>query len=215
MHHAVATPKAWTSVAAAHAMDLPQSWSDHSPPQQLQHISDSIKAPAKLREILTWSLERGMPTDHALPTVDRDTNVDERRSENPASNNSSPNKIVSESRHQATASKSDLFAAALNKISVLKSKKPTNHKPQIVQKVEVVTEECTSCFEDFPVQGLVRLSCTHYYCKPCLRTLIMTAIQTESKHQSLLHRKLSHILGSYPPKCCLSEIPADTVLVSG
>ncbi|KIW37409.1 uncharacterized protein PV06_10451 [Exophiala oligosperma] len=57
--------------------------------------------------------------------------------------------------------------------------------------------ECTSCFEEFPQAETAKLPCSHSYCKACLATLVMTALQNET---------------NYPPKCCLSEIPLLTAL---
>ena len=45
---------------------------------------------------------------------------------------------------------------------------------------------------------LTRLSCSHYYCARCLRILILTSIQAEN---------------TYPPKCCLTEIPPATIII--
>jgi hypothetical protein len=170
-------PKAWTSVAAAQTMALPKSWSDYKPPQQLHHSPDDVMLPIKLLEILEWSLERGGPPDNALPKAEDDTHV----AEAPVSNNIGP---VSEPRLQAKTSGSDFLAAALNKITTLKSKKPADPMPKTPPKPAIVTEECTSCFDDISIKELVRLSCTHYYCKACLGNLVMTAIQTESMRTS-------------------------------
>ncbi|KIW15066.1 hypothetical protein PV08_07853 [Exophiala spinifera] len=57
--------------------------------------------------------------------------------------------------------------------------------------------ECTGCFEEFRSAETTKLPCGHSYCKACLTTLIMTALQNES---------------NYPPKCCLSEIPLSVAL---
>lgn len=59
--------------------------------------------------------------------------------------------------------------------------------------------ECISCFDEFPKWNLVHLKCSHDYCKPCLREVVFTAMKNEA---------------AFPPKCCLTEIPLKTVLVS-
>jgi IBR domain, a half RING-finger domain len=51
---------------------------------------------------------------------------------------------------------------------------------------------CASCLEDFSSRKMYHLTCQHSYCATCLRTLITTAMQTESM---------------FPPKCCVAEIP--------
>ncbi|KIV96220.1 hypothetical protein PV10_00111 [Exophiala mesophila] len=62
----------------------------------------------------------------------------------------------------------------------------------------VAKVECTSCFDEFSSSDTKVLPCNHSYCKPCLKELVLTAMQNES---------------SYPPKCCLSTIPSQTALV--
>ena len=59
--------------------------------------------------------------------------------------------------------------------------------------------ECTGCLEDTIKTGTTKLPCNHSYCKPCLTLLVTTALQNES---------------SFPPKCCLTLIPLQTVLAS-
>lgn len=55
--------------------------------------------------------------------------------------------------------------------------------------------ECVSCLDDFPQGTGVRVVC-HNYCNDCFVRLITTACQNELQ---------------WPPKCCLSEIPASLV----
>ena len=59
------------------------------------------------------------------------------------------------------------------------------------------TSECTSCFDDIPNKKAVLLSCRHRYCSGCFSQLVGTAVRTES---------------TFPPKCCLQEIPRKTML---
>ena len=59
------------------------------------------------------------------------------------------------------------------------------------------TSECTSCFDEVPDKHAVALSCQHDYCIECFSQLVSTAIRTES---------------TFPPKCCLQEIPRKTLL---
>ena len=59
------------------------------------------------------------------------------------------------------------------------------------------TSECTSCFDDIPNKEAVLLSCRHKYCSGCFSQLVGTAVRTES---------------TFPPKCCLQEIPRKTML---
>ena len=55
-----------------------------------------------------------------------------------------------------------------------------------------ITSECTSCFDDIPNQDAIQLLCRHHYCSPCFSQLVATAILSED---------------TFPPKCCLQDIP--------
>ena len=57
-------------------------------------------------------------------------------------------------------------------------------------------KECASCFDDVPVTKVVSLACQHSYCPECFAQLITTAMQHEN---------------FWPPKCCLQEIPQNTI----
>lgn len=59
-------------------------------------------------------------------------------------------------------------------------------------RAEPAISECTGCFEEFPTARTVGLPCRHKYCSPCFTQLITTSIEHEI---------------SFPPKCCLTEIP--------
>ena len=61
------------------------------------------------------------------------------------------------------------------------------------------TSECTGCFEDIPNKKAALLPCRHRYCSGCFSQLVRTAVRTES---------------SFPPKCCLQEIPRKTMLAN-
>lgn len=52
--------------------------------------------------------------------------------------------------------------------------------------------ECTSCFDEMPKKKAVSLPCQHKYCGACFSQLVSTAIHSED---------------TFPPKCCISEIP--------
>lgn len=62
---------------------------------------------------------------------------------------------------------------------------------------ESTTYECTSCFDDVPSKVAVDgLLCRHKYCAPCFSQLVSTSIASES---------------TFPPKCCLQEIPKSVI----
>ena len=56
--------------------------------------------------------------------------------------------------------------------------------------------QCTSCSDELPTNAAISLACRHKYCSPCFSQLILTSIRSES---------------TFPPKCCLQEIPRNTM----
>ena len=58
------------------------------------------------------------------------------------------------------------------------------------------THECTGCFDDVAENKAVDMPCHHKYCSPCFSQLVLTAIGNEA---------------TFPPKCCLQEIPKKTM----
>lgn len=63
-------------------------------------------------------------------------------------------------------------------------------------KVEPTVSECISCYDDIPNNKAIALPCHHSYCQKCFSHLISTAIHSED---------------TFPPKCCLSEVPKSTI----
>lgn len=64
------------------------------------------------------------------------------------------------------------------------------------QMPEPTSYECTSCFDEVPDKKAVDMPCNHKYCSPCFSQLILTATSNEA---------------TFPPKCCLQEIPRMTM----
>ncbi|KAJ1331485.1 ariadne-1 [Microdochium nivale] len=60
---------------------------------------------------------------------------------------------------------------------------------------EPIQAECVSCLDDFDIQEMIKAPC-HYYCEECFERLINTACENEQQ---------------WPPKCCLNQIPEDTI----
>ncbi|KAK5987577.1 putative E3 ubiquitin-protein ligase ARI9-like protein [Cladobotryum mycophilum] len=56
--------------------------------------------------------------------------------------------------------------------------------------------ECVSCLDDFSRKEMVKVPC-HSYCRDCFVRLISTVVQNEQQ---------------WPPKCCLNQIPFQTIL---
>lgn len=63
-------------------------------------------------------------------------------------------------------------------------------------KIEPTVSECISCYNDIPKNKAIDLPCHHSYCQTCFSHLISTAIHSED---------------TFPPKCCLSEVPKSTI----
>jgi hypothetical protein len=101
------------------------------------------------------------------------------------------------SRHVSNsvfASTLDLFTSLKGK-TIKEAPAAANSLKTLEKKHSMV--ECTSCFEDTPMNESSKLPCNHSYCKPCLTILITTALQNEA---------------SFPPKCCLTAVPLPTIM---
>jgi hypothetical protein len=215
-------PTEWT---AFRSCDLPSAeavWTDYDAPVELTLIPGTINIPQKLADIVQWSLHRPDAVDLTEPLTPTHTSSNQSNSslltiKPPKPEDRAENNSIASSPHSRTPSilenavpklrhvQNELVASALSKFAALKAKHSRDRvastkitRELSLSKEKPVTGECTSCFDDFPVTTLVGLPCTHKYCKPCLTTLIMTALQTES---------------AFPPKCCLSEIPIATIII--
>lgn len=60
------------------------------------------------------------------------------------------------------------------------------------RELEAAISECTGCFDEVPNKKAVDMPCHHKYCSPCFAELVRTGIQSEA---------------TFPPKCCLTEVP--------
>ncbi|KAK7421031.1 hypothetical protein QQX98_002389 [Neonectria punicea] len=56
--------------------------------------------------------------------------------------------------------------------------------------------ECVSCLDDFSPKEVIKVPC-HSYCRDCFVRLISAAVQNEQQ---------------WPPKCCLNQIPVQTIV---
>ncbi|EXJ73442.1 uncharacterized protein A1O5_03202 [Cladophialophora psammophila CBS 110553] len=211
------------------------AWTRQKIPSELQSVEDDSNLPEKLKQILVWSLSLRSPPSQSNarpniqppeePTVQDSPEAHEDSEFHQTNAESARRSVASEqfdnddtSESRSTQSERRLekgrlrpryiggsvLGSTISLITALKNrsekessqphinakKAPSKKAPQV---------ECTSCFEDIPENATSKLPCNHSYCKPCLTTLITTALQTES---------------SFPPKCCLTEIPLQTVLLS-
>ncbi|KIV83706.1 hypothetical protein PV11_05708 [Exophiala sideris] len=208
-------------------------WSRYPIPAELQTFEEYDALPEKLKQILVWSLTligRPVATRTPLTTetgsepgpseqVASDETCHRQNITTPASSpnaskltvreadpesrsvHSTPAPSTSSSGHK-TSFKSrfpmnGILSSTLDLIATLKQKAEKDRSPAAIPK-KVPLVECTSCFDEFVKPDTAKLACTHSYCKPCLTTLVTTALQNES---------------SFPPKCCLTEIPLKTALL--
>ncbi|KAH0845627.1 hypothetical protein FOPE_12097 [Fonsecaea pedrosoi] len=210
-------------------------WTVQNIPPELQGVEDDSNLPEKLKQILAWSLSPDLPPPP--PSNDRQTvqrtegfnvrdSVHVQDDDNPHqtiadSNGRSvasegfDNDDTSESRSTQSERRSErgrlrarylgggVLGSTLGLLTTLKGK-ADRESLQASASAKTLSKsatqvECTSCFEDASEHETRKLPCNHSYCKSCLTTLITTALQNES---------------SFPPKCCLTEIPLQTVLLS-
>ena len=222
--------------------ELPPSadWTQRKIPEELRTILDDANVPEKLKQIIAWSLNLNpspptlQPQDSpqqsksapSLPTAEQDNENDATQVTNDDSSRQSvvfehtendstsgPRSLRSErsskslsstERRQAKTRNTGhgIFTSTLDLITGFKLKtekiQPSKAEETKAAPKRASLVECTSCFEDFSGHETAKLPCTHSYCKPCLTALVTTALQNES---------------SYPPKCCLTEIPLQTCLL--
>jgi hypothetical protein len=216
-------PTEWTAFRSRSPGVTPAGWIDYDAPDELNLLPDTLKVPPKLADIVRWSLQRPAALQASPFETPSTNNGAERQSGlRPAPRSRSRSRdraetcsIRSDTRSQTSSTfgraapklqkmRNDLIATAASKIAVLKRHEPdgagASKAPRSAPATPETTKtgECTSCFEELPIGALVRLPCTHHYCKPCLASLVMTALQNES---------------TFPPKCCLSEIPQATIII--
>ena len=214
-------PTEWTAIRSCTLPSIPSIWSDLDTPAELSLLPGTSRTSPKLAQIVHWSLQRPVPANTALSSSlvnagDQRTGFGPELSPPPLfDDRAESSSTVSDTRSKRSSlgravprlrgSKRDLLLTTVCKITSFKEKaegdasvaKILKHPSPAVDKSK--TGECTSCFDDLPVASLVSLPCTHTYCKECLSTLILTALQNES---------------AFPPKCCLSEIPAKTIIAA-
>ncbi|KIW89201.1 uncharacterized protein Z519_10053 [Cladophialophora bantiana CBS 173.52] len=211
------------------------AWTRQNIPSELQSVEDDSDLPEKLKQILVWSLSVHSPPSqsNARPSIQppggpsvqdsrqahEDSKFHQTNAESACRSVASEkfdNDDTSESRSTQSERRLEksrlrpryiggsVLGSTISLITAFKNKsEKESSQPHIDAKKapskKAPQVECTSCFEDIPENATSKLPCNHSYCKPCLTTLITTALQTES---------------SFPPKCCLTEIPLQTVLLS-
>lgn len=226
---------------ASPSLQSEDGWTQRDIPPELTAIEEDSRIPEKLKNILAWSLVCSPPTppptinvseanrpphedaNHPIQSdgneIGRVQTIDAAVTLNPQATNRREHdealesqSVHSEDRPVSTSSSerrrfkarhigNSVFGTTLDLISTFKNKvdrensPPSSHKKARQQKPSLV--ECTSCFDEFPKNETTKLLCNHFYCKPCLTILITTALQSEA---------------TFPPKCCLTEIPLTTVL---
>jgi len=222
------TPQPWEAFKTGNKLQATHDWCRAKIPVELQSVPDDGESPDKLKQIVAWSLVQLPPpsTTEAQDKAEEDVNKskttecdagndtttaknllpDFTESEDVASSlTSSPSRTVE--RHAALQKRrlnghhyslsQGLLASTLDLITTFKLRGDKDNTTQGSIREESLVE-CVSCFESFAAAETPTLPCNHPYCKPCLKELVLTALKTES---------------SFPPRCCLTEIPLQTVLL--
>ena len=104
-----------------------------------------------------------------------------------------PNMAALEKRLQESQDRTNKSHKLFKLLPGRKRKTEIILKPQLP---EPTSYECTSCFDDLPSKKVVETPCHHKYCSPCFSQLVLTATNNEA---------------TFPPKCCLQEIPKRTM----
>lgn len=218
----------WEAFRSRNKLQPRYDWHQAKIPVELQTVPDDNEAPEKLKQIIAWSLLQVHPPptpitqDKAeenidksgtticdvgdittigqslLPEPTKDEDVADSHSVSPAptvEKPSGPRKRRPNAHHYNISQ--GLFASTLDLITTFKPKAEKDNRAQDSTNRELHVE-CVSCFDEFLITETPTLPCTHSYCKTCLKELVLTALRTES---------------SFPPKCCLTEIPLQTVLL--
>lgn len=107
--------------------------------------------------------------------------------------NISPSMAALEKRLQESQERTNKSHKLFKLLPGRKRKSELSLKPQMP---EPTSYECTSCFDEVPDTKAVDVPCHHKYCPPCFSQLILTATSNEA---------------TFPPKCCLQEIPKKTM----
>ena len=218
------------------AIPVEAPWQDYEIPEELGLVKDD--APAEIRNIVQESLDEHRtlrisrmqaPAFAKLTTndsraslsitqdLDNSPELDDEDKDplNPLSRLPGPSRTLTQGSVRAVeiASTNNMSATMANlerefqesrtrtrksykSFKILPGRKMKDEPTPPLLKVEPTVSECISCFDDIPENKAVALPCHHSYCQPCFSHLISTAIHSED---------------TFPPKCCLSEVPKSTI----
>lgn len=110
-----------------------------------------------------------------------------------ANSNISPSMAALEKRLQESQDRTN---KSHKLFKLLPGRKRRSEIPMEPRMLGPLSYECTSCFDEVPDKKAVDMPCHHKYCSPCFSQLVLTAIRNEA---------------TFPPKCCLQEIPKKTM----
>lgn len=212
----------WQELAHASRYVSEAGWQRSQIPTILESFPENIVISPQLRNILLWSLQRSDEgivetpetpnhpqdpnTTANLNTVPKDTPAELEANEAPVvtSRADEGERSITSSRTKSRGAK--LLLSRLRHLRqdvaakvASRGQHPSGTRSTAFAAVDDVPEngECVSCFDEHSKPDLVHLACSHDYCKPCAKELILNAMKTES---------------AFPPKCCLTEIPLKAVL---
>ena len=218
------------------AIPVETLWQDYEIPEELGLVKED--APGAIRNIVQESLDEHRairisrmqaPALTKLTTNDSSTSLpvtqgldnnpepdgEDKSPLNPLPRSTGPIQNITQGSVRATetASTNDLSATmsdlerkfqesrirtrkSYKSFKILPGRKMKDEPTPPLLKVEPTVSECISCFDDIPEDKAVALPCHHSYCQLCFSHLISTAIHSED---------------TFPPKCCLSEVPKSTI----
>jgi len=212
----------WQELGPADRYANQKEWQQSQVPVILASLPEHVLVSQQLHNILTWSLQRfealtpeaanwtGNPlADNASGDVDKAHQISSTKTDAEevlASSSKAGGSETSTTLSTVKTRRANPLLARLKQLRqdvaakvASKGQHPSEADSPGSRVVADIPQdgECISCFDDCARADLVRLTCSHDYCKQCARELILNAMTTES---------------AFPPKCCLTEIPLKTVL---
>lgn len=214
----------WQDLRACSQYINEEGWSQEPIPAILENFPDNIVINKQLQQILSWSLQRFDNQTTSQIQVQAEVKKENAGELSDIAKGKLPARANTVVAHSSPAAVEETITLARSKtqksypliirlkqlrqdvankvastqVAGTPSKKDITSTEISPAEVSNPNGECISCFDEFPKRDLVHLTCSHDYCKTCLRTVVLNAMKNES---------------AFPPKCCLTEIPLKTVLV--
>lgn len=161
-----------------------------------EHVHNRSASSLSISRDSATSLESEVDTGFLLPpkVLGRSqANASQESLRTKAKSNINPSMAALEKRLQESQDRTNKSHKLFKLLPGRKRKSEISVEPQMP---EPTSHECTSCFDEVPDKKAVDMPCQHKYCSPCFSQLVLTATSNEA---------------TFPPKCCLQEIPKKTM----